>query len=112
MRDRLKSAAIAIAAKYGKPPSNPVKAIRKLFISERWIGTGIRASGLRAWKRGELFEVVEAILNRDIASVREEWGDCGYYCAQSFDLVWWLYVSITPSEIVEQAVRKFERRAS
>lgn len=107
-RDKLRAAALEIAKNKGEAPASPLKAIRKLFIQERrdWSRPGAPRIG---WKRGELFEVIEAVVNRD--DWRGEWGDVGYYVAQSLKWIWWMYETITPREIIEHAVKKFEKRA-
>ena len=102
-RKRLQRAAAAIATRTGRPYGK-LGALRKLFLSERWRG-GRRAG----WKRGEIFEVAEALLGH--GNLKEEWGDLAYYIAQSYDWAWRLYANITPRKIVASAVAKFERRA-
>ncbi len=108
-RERFIAAARAIAARRGDTPVGPWTALRKLVIQERRDRT--RPGHLRVgWKRGEIFEVIEALV-RDRAHLGEEWGDLGYYIAQSFTLVWTVYALVTPSRVLDAAVRKFERRA-
>ena len=107
-RRRLQLAARQIAARYSKPVSGPIKAFSKLFIAPRWIAPGVRAAGLRRWKRGEIIEILTAGSPTERC---EELGDCGYYIAQTWPWLWWLYEAITPSHIVENAVEKFEHRA-
>ena len=107
-RQRLQLAARQIAANYSKPVSSPIKAFSKLFIAPRWTAPGIRAAGLRRWKRGEIIEVLTA---DSPTERREELGDCGYYIAQTCFWLWWLYETVVPGHIVESAVAKFERRA-
>jgi hypothetical protein len=38
-------------------------------------------------------------------------GDVGYYVAQTWGWLWALYALVTPADIIEGAVAKFERRA-
>jgi hypothetical protein len=104
-RTRLKLAAVQIAANFDKPVSPPWAALRKLAIAPRWIGPGVRAPGLRRWKAGELIEFLRGP-NR-----AEELGDIGYYIAQTWDWLWWVYETVTPDHVIEAAVQKFERRA-
>ena len=108
MRSHLKTAARGIAAIYDKPIANPFQACRKLLIAPRWIAHGVRAKGLRRWKHGELIEVLTA---NSPAERRKEWGDVGYYIAQTWSWLWFLYETVTPAHIIESAVTKFERRA-
>jgi hypothetical protein len=111
-RVRLEWAARRIASNHDKAPASPLYALSKLVIAPRWIGRGVRAPGLRRWKRGELIEVVGALLRRDKAAAREEWGDVGYYVAQSWGWLWRAYVAVTPNDVIEAACRKFEARAA
>ena len=104
-RARLTHAARRIAANHDKPLSSPLRALSKLFIAPRWIGRGKRAPGLRRWKRGEL---VEFLTDRNA----EEWGDVGYYIAQTWRPLWRAYVAVTPARVIEAACRKFEMRAA
>ena len=108
MRIRLQSAAVHIAANRSEQPATLLVALRKLFIQERrdWSKLGAPRIG---WKRGELFEVTEAILTG--GDWREELGDCGYYLAQTWHWLWWMYAAVTPHHITSSAVKKFERRA-
>jgi NTP pyrophosphatase (non-canonical NTP hydrolase) len=108
----LQRAARGIARNFDKPIASPLYALSKLVIAPRWIDYGVRAPGLRRWKRGELLEVAQAAVQRDWAAAREEWGDVGYYVAQSWRWLWWLYAAITPEQIIINAVRKFEARAA
>ncbi len=111
-RPRLQSAATQIAAKFNKPPLTPIAALRKLVVAPRWAGYGKRAPGLRRWKSGELVvECVLALMYRDRDALAQEWGDAGYYVAHTWGWLWWLYEAITPANIIEAAVQKFERRA-
>ena len=109
-RERLRAAAAQIAANRGEQPAGPFVALRKLVMEERrdWKQPGAPRIG---WKRGELFEVLEALLQLDLAAALQEWGDCGYYIAQSFGVLWALYTLVTPTTIIAAAVEKFERRA-
>jgi hypothetical protein len=107
-RQRLQLAASQIAANYDKPVSSPIKAFSKLFIAPHWTAPGVRAVGLRRWKRGEMIEVLTA---GSPTERRDELGDCGYYIAQTWAWLWRLYETVTPSHIVRSAVAKFERRA-
>jgi NTP pyrophosphatase (non-canonical NTP hydrolase) len=107
-RERLQRAAVAIAARYDKPVSSPWQAARKLFVAPRYE----RRDGIAepvGWKRGELFELAEAVLTG--GNWREELGDVGYYVAQTWGWLWALYVLVTPADIISSAVVKFERRA-
>lgn len=108
-RQRFQRAAVAIAARYEKPVSSSWQALRKLFIARRYDRSDGPAQPV-GWKRGELFEVAEAVLAG--SNWREEWGDVGYYIAQTWRWLWWLYEAITPYAIIESAVEKFERRAN
>ena len=110
-RQRLQQAAVAIAARYAKPVSSPWQAARKLFIARRYRYIRHGDAAIQdGWKRGELCEVAEAVLTG--SDWREEWGDVGYYIAQTWRWLWWLYEAITPYAIIESAVEKFERRAN
>jgi hypothetical protein len=109
-RHRLCNAAATIAAAYGKAPS-PLKAFSKLFLAPRWIGPDQRAPGLRRWKAGEIVEWVAAVFDEENEAAGE-WGDVGYYVAQTWRGLWTLYRRITPDDVIEQAVEKFERRAN
>lgn len=108
-RNRLVIAARHIAAHRGESPATKLVALRKLFIQERrdWSKPGAPQAG---WKRGELAEVVQALVHRD--GVAEEWGDVGYYVAQVGSMAWTIYAAVTPNSIIESAVAKFEHRAS
>jgi hypothetical protein len=104
---RLKLAAAQIAACHGKDPIPPCRAFSKLFLAPRWIGEGVQDG----WKAGELIEFFEALILGRLAASHEEWGDVGYYISQTWGWLWWVYASLTPAEIIEGAVRKFEGRA-
>ena len=107
-RETLRAAATQIAANRGEFPAGAWKAFRKLFLQERrdWKRPGAPRIG---WKRGELAEVVLALLGR--GDFKEEWGDVGYYVAQTWKAAWWLYAVVTPEEIIRAAVVKFTQRA-
>ena len=107
-RQRLQRAAAGIARNYGKPITKPPRALSKLLVAPRWIAPGVRARGLARWKRGELIEWVTARPGQRA----EEWGDVGYYVAQTWGWLWRLYAAITPAEIADSAAAKFERRAN
>jgi NTP pyrophosphatase (non-canonical NTP hydrolase) len=107
-RQHLQRAAVAIADRHDKPVSSPWQALRKLFVAPRYE----RRDGIAAtvgWKRGELFELAEAVLTG--GDWRSEWGDVGYYVAQTWGWMWALYALVTPARIIEGAVAKFEGRA-
>ena len=105
--NRLRTAARQIAANNAVQPVSPLVALRKLLIQERRDRT--RKNNPRiGWKRGELFEVLEAVLTG--GDWRSEWGDVGYYIAQTW--LWRLYAAVTPESIIERAVTKFEQRAA
>ncbi len=106
-RERLRRAARRIANRYGQEPYGPLTALRKLVITERRGADGHPAG----WKRGELFEVLEALLRGDRAALTEEWGDLGYYLAQSFTPLWRLYAAVTPEPVLRAAVYKFMQRS-
>lgn len=106
-RLQMQKAARQIATNKGESPASPTKALRKLVFQEcrDWSHPGAPRVG---WKRGEVFEVVEAaIVGSDW---RSEWGDVGYYAAQTWEWLWWLYRLVTPDSVIEQAVEKFEQR--
>jgi len=73
-RQALRQAAARIAANRGQAPASSWTALRKLFIQERrdWSQPNAPRVG---WKRGELFEMVRALLGD--GNVAEEWGDVG-----------------------------------
>lgn len=106
-RKQLVAAAVKIAQRRGEKPATPSVALRKLFVQERrdWSRPGAPRVG---WKRGELFEFLAA---RTPEERVEEWGDVGYYVAQTWGWLWALYALVTPEEIVARAVKKFTRRA-
>jgi hypothetical protein len=106
-RHTFRRAARQIAANRNESPATAAQAFRKLFIQERcaWNITGAPRIG---WKRGELFEV---LLARSPAERAAEWGDVGYYVAQTWTLLWWLYAAATPHTIIKDATDKFTARA-
>jgi NTP pyrophosphatase (non-canonical NTP hydrolase) len=104
LRKHLQTSASRISKPYSK-----LTALRKLFIQEKrdWSKPDTPIMG---FKRGELFEVANAILfNKNVA---EEIGDCGYYLAQSYDFIWELYIKFVPVNIIQRACVKFEKRAN
>lgn len=107
-RARLINAAAQIAANQNAVPSTPWVALRKLFIQERR-DRSRPGSPVIGWKRGE---IVEVLMARTAQERAEEWGDVGYYVAQSFGWLWSLYAIVTPAEIINAACAKFEQRAA
>jgi hypothetical protein len=107
-RARLKKSALAIASRRGESPYSPWVAFRKIFIQEHRDCSKPNAPRIK-WKRGEL---AEYLLARTPQERAEEWGDIGYYVAQSSNWLWWLYQAITPEKIISQAADKFERRST
>ena len=107
-RSRLIQAATRIAAKHGKRPSRPRTALRKLFIQEARDRNAPGAPRI-GWKRGEIIEWLQA---RTPQERREEWGDIGYYLAQTWEWLWRLYARVTPPAVIEQAIIKFEKRGN
>ena len=108
-RFSLQVCARRIAENRGHAPATPWMALRKLFLQERrdWSQPGAPRIG---WKRGELAEVVAALMGH--GDIAEEWGDVGYYVAQTWDWLWRLYYAVTPDRIVAEAIRKFTDRAN
>jgi len=106
-RSRLKKSAHVIAAIRGENPYSAWVAFRKIFIQEHRDRSKPNAPRVN-WKRGEL---VEFLLARTAQERAEEWGDIGYYIAQTWDWLWWLYQAVTPEKIISQAADKFERRS-
>ncbi len=108
LRSLLRASAWRIAQQRGRAPAGPWTALRKLFVQERraWGTPGAPRVG---WKRGELIEVATALFGR--GDLSEEWGDVGYYVAQTWDWLWRLYYAVTPDRIVADAIRKFANRA-
>ena len=109
-RQRLQAAASDISASRGDKPYSRFVAARKLLLSERR-NRSLPGRPVVGWKRGELFELLVPLVRRDWPALAAEWGDCGYYLSQSYGWLWWLYEAITPNWIIEDACRKFERRA-
>jgi len=107
-RTRLMLAAIHISCNRREHTAKPWTALRKLLVQERRDWSRLHAPRT-GWKRGELFEVLEAVICGD--DWRTEWGDVGYYVAQAWDWLWRLYAAITPQYIIICAAQKFERRA-
>jgi len=107
LRTRLQAAARQIAANQSHAPTSKWVALRKLFVQERR-DRSRSGSPVVGWKRGELAEVFMA---KNSAEVKEEWGDVGYYLAQSFSFFWAFYALITPRLIIQAAADKFEQRA-
>lgn len=105
---------IAIANKIAKnkeeSPAGKLKSLSKLFVQEKrdWSQKPYPRIG---WKWGELVELAEAIIKLDLTEVKKEWGDIGYYLAQSFGLLWWLYAIITPESIINQSIKKMDKRS-
>ncbi len=97
-----------IAENRGHAPATPWMALRKLFLQERrdWSQPGAPRVG---WKCGELAEVVAALMGH--GDLAEEWGDVGYYVAQTWGWLWRFYYAITPDRVVADAIRKFANRA-
>ena len=106
-RLRLKKSAYVIATRHRENPYSPWVAFRKIFIQEHRDWSKPNAPRIN-WKRGELLEFLLARTSQERA---EEWGDVGYYIAQTSDWLWCLYQAITPEKIVSQAADKFERRS-
>ncbi len=107
LRTRLQAAARQIAANQSHAPTSKWVALRKLLLQERR-DRSLPDSPIVGWKRGELAEVWMA---KTPAEFREEWGDVGYYVAQSFGVAWALYALATPRSVISAAAGKFERRA-
>lgn len=98
-----------IAENRGHAPATPWTALRKLFLQERrdWSRPGAPRVG---WKRGELAEVAAALVGH--GDLAEEWGDVGYYVAQTWGWLWRFYYAITPDRVVADAIEKFSARAN
>jgi hypothetical protein len=107
-RALLVRAATMIAAKHGKHPSSPGTALRKLFFQEVR-NRSIAEAPRTGWKRGEIFEWLMARNSQERA---EEWGDIGYYLAQTWEWLWRLYACVTSPSVIEQAIIKFEKRGN
>jgi len=104
----LKSLADKISANRNEKPYSKFVALRKIFVQEKREWPSGKQVG---WKRGEVFEVIEAVLKLDFADFKKEWGDIGYYIASSYGILKALYGLITPSSVIEQAEKKFAKRA-
>jgi len=107
--NNLKSLADKISANRQEKPYSKFVALRKIFVQERrdWKNGGVQTG----WKRGEIFEVLEAVIKLDWQDFKKEWGDIGYYIASSYGILKALYGLITPSSVIEQAEKKFAKRA-
>jgi len=105
---KFRNFAARIAANRGEALASSLLAFRKIFIQEKrdWSKSNAPRIG---WKRGELFEFIQAILAN--GDWRSEWGDVGYYVAQAWGWLWWVYATITPESIIKSACLKFEKRA-
>jgi len=106
----LKSLADKISANRQEKPYSKFVALRKIFVQERrdWKNGGVQVG----WKRGEIFEVLEAVIKLDWQDFKKEWGDIGYYVASSYGILKALYCLITPKSVIEQAEKKFAKRAT
>ena len=104
----LKSLADKISANRNEKPYSKFVALRKIFVQEKREWPSGKQIG---WKRGEIFEVIEAVLKLDLDDFKKEWGDIGYYIASSYGILKALYGLITPSSVIEQAEKKFAKRA-
>ena len=104
----LRDCAREIAQQQRREPTSKFTAFRKLFLQERrdWSQPGAPRVG---WKRGEFFEVLMAMFGH--GNLREEWGDAGYYIAQTWNWLWRLYCAITPRRVIRAAVDKYIFRA-
>lgn len=107
LRSRLRTAARQIAENQAHAPTSKWGALRKLLLQERR-DRSLPDSPVVGWKRGELAEVLMA---KNSAEMKEEWGDVGYYLAQSFSFFWAFYALMTPRLIIQAAADKFEQRA-
>lgn len=107
--NRLHRLSIIISANRGEKPYGKFVAFRKIFMQEKrdWKKGGARIG----WKRGEIFEVLEALLKLNFEDFKEEWGDIGYYVASSYGILKALYCLITPKSVIELAEKKFTARA-
>lgn len=105
----LKQLADKISANRNEKPYSKLVALRKILVQEQrdWKNGGKQTG----WKRGEIFEVIEAMLKLDFDDFKKEWGDIGYYIASSYGILKALYCLITPSSVIEQAEKKFAKRA-
>lgn len=107
--NELNKIARIISKKRGEKPYSKFVALRKIFMQEKrdWKKGGARIG----WKRGEIFEVLEALVKLDFIGFKEEWGDVGYYVASSYSILKALYCLITPKDVIESAEKKFAERA-
>ena len=106
--NNLKSLADKISANRNEKPYSKFVALRKIFVQEKREWPSGKQVG---WKRGEVFEVLEAVIKLDWQDFKKEWGDIGYYIASSYGILKALYCLITPESIITQAEKKFEKRA-
>jgi len=106
-RESLAKSAFRIAHNHNHAPTSKWVALRKLFIQEKR-DHSLPDSPIVGWKRGELAEFLMA---KNSAEISEEWGDVGYYLAQSFSLFWAFYALVTPPTVLRAAVEKFDTRA-
>lgn len=106
--DKLNKTAIEISKKRGEKPYSKFIALRKIFVQEKREWPSGKQIG---WKRGEIFEVLEALVKLDFADFGKEWGDIGYYVASSYGILKALYCLITPKSVIETAEKKFMARA-
>lgn len=110
IRNSLVFSAKQIAENKRENPSDKFTAFRKIFVQEKrdWKNGG----KFIGWKRGEIFEVFESIVKMDLDDFKKEWGDIGYYLAQSYDFLWEMYSFVTPINVLDSANEKFIRRAN
>lgn len=106
-RARFITAAQQIAKNNNVAPSTPWVSLRKIFIQERR-DRSRPGNPIVGWKRGELAEILQASTPDERA---QEWGDVGYYVAQTWGWLWFLYALITSESIIHSAALKFETRA-
>jgi hypothetical protein len=106
-RFALRGCAARIAANRNESPAPAGSALAKLFIQPKrdWQRPGAPRTG---WKRGELFEVLAAVLSGDWQAAAEELGDCSYYLAQS---PLWFVLVLFPRRVLDAAVWKMTARA-
>jgi hypothetical protein len=106
--NELQKLATKISVKRNEKPYSKFVALRKIFVQEKrqW-PAGIQTG----WKRGEIFEVFEALLKLDFQDFKKEWGDIGYYVASSYGVLKALYCLVTPKSVIEAAEKKFTERA-
>lgn len=105
---RLRRLSIVISAKRGEKPYSKFVALRKIFVQEKREWPSGKQMG---WKRGEIFEVLEALLKLDFEDFKKEWGDIGYYISSSYGILKTLYCLITPHNVIKQSETKFAKRA-